>query len=80
MPGAAVARGSDWSTYAYAAGVLNDGGAFRCNAGVASWTPDWLRVRLDIQNDAGEIVGTEIYDVPPFGHVQRLPGGPRDRQ
>jgi hypothetical protein len=71
VPGAAVARAVDWSTYGYAAGVLNDGDFFRCNAGVASWTPDWTRVRLDVQDADGRIVTSEAFDVPPFGHVQR---------
>jgi hypothetical protein len=71
VPGAAVARALNWSTFAYAAGVLNDGANFRCNAGVASWTSDWTTVRLDIQSAVGEIVTSEVFDVPPFGHVQR---------
>jgi hypothetical protein len=77
VPGAAVAQATDWSTFAYTAGVLNDGANFRCNAGVASWTPDWTRVRLDIQSADGEIVTSEIFDLPPYGHVQSrvLPSG-----
>jgi hypothetical protein len=77
VPGATTAGATDWSTFAYAAGILNDGAYFRCNAGVASWTPDWTRVRLDVQNTDGEIVSSEIFDIPPFGHVQRrlLPSG-----
>jgi len=71
VAGAAVAQATDWSTFGYAAGVLNDGNSFRCNAGVASWTPDWTRVRLDIQDADGVIVTSEVFDVPPFGHVQR---------
>lgn len=71
VPGAGISRATDWSTYGYAAGVLNDGEFFRCNAGVASWTPDWTRVRLDIQDADGQIVTSEVFDVPPFGHVQR---------
>ena len=71
VPGASVATATDWLTYGYAAGVLNDGEAFRCNAGVASWTPDWTRVRLDIQDASGQITTSEVFDVPPFGHVQR---------
>ena len=71
VPGAAVASATDWSTYGYAAGVLNDGETFRCNAGVASWTPDWTRVRLDVQDAAGQILTSEVFDVPPFGHIQR---------
>jgi hypothetical protein len=71
IPGAAISSATDWSTFSYAAGVLNDGDAFRCNAGVASWTPDWTRVRLDVQDADGQIVTSEVFDVPPFGHVQR---------
>jgi hypothetical protein len=71
VPGAAISSATDWATFAYAAGVLNDGEAFRCNAGVASWTSDWTRVRLDIQDANGQIVTSEVFDVPPFGHVQR---------
>jgi hypothetical protein len=71
VPGAAISSATDWSTFSYAAGVLNDGDAFRCNAGVASWTPDWTRVRLDVQDADGQIVTSEVFDVPPFGHVQR---------
>ena len=51
--------------------MLNDGEAFRCNAGVASWSPDWTRVRLDIQDAGGQILTSEVFDVPPFGHIQR---------
>lgn len=71
VPGASISSATDWSTYGYAAGVLNDGEFFRCNAGVASWTPDWTRVRLDIQDGDGQIVTSEVFDVPPYGHVQR---------
>jgi hypothetical protein len=77
VPGAAIANGTDWSTLGYLAGVLNDGDAFRCNAGVASWSSDWTRVRLDVQDAEGRILTSEVFDVPPFGHVQRrlLPSG-----
>lgn len=71
VPGVPVAHGTDWSTIGYAAGLLNDGTSFRCNAGVASWAPDWTTVRMDIQDAAGNIVASEVFDVPPFGHVQR---------
>lgn len=71
VPGAAVSTATDWATFAYAAGVLNDGETFRCNAGVASWSADWTRVRLDVQSADGQIVTSEVFDVPPFGHVQR---------
>jgi len=71
VAGAAISSATDWSTFGYAAGVLNDGEFFRCNAGVASWTPDWTRVRLDIQDADGQIVTSEVFDLPPYGHVQR---------
>ena len=71
VPGFVIGRATDWSNFGYAAGLLNDGNAFRCNAGVASWTPDWTRLRLDVQDAAGNIVASEIFDVPPYGHVQR---------
>jgi hypothetical protein len=71
VPGAAITSATDWSTLGYLAGVLNDGDAFRCNAGVASWSSDWTRVRLDVQDAGGGILTSEAFDVPPFGHVQR---------
>jgi hypothetical protein len=77
VPGAAITSATDWATFGYAAGVLNDGEEFRCNAGVASWTSDWTRVRLDVQDADGQIVASEVFDLPPFGHVQRrlVPSG-----
>lgn len=71
IPGRPVISGVDWWTYGYAAGVLNDGVEFRCNAGVASWTPDWTTVGVDVQDAGGSILATETFDVPPFGHAQR---------
>lgn len=71
VPGAGVGRGLDWSTLGYAAGILNDGEFFRCNAGVASWTPDWTTVQLDVQSADGDIEYSETFEIPPFGHVQR---------
>ena len=71
VPGAGVGRGTDWSTLAYAAGILNDGEFFRCNAGVASWTPGWTTVQLDVQSPEGAIEYSEVFEIPPFGHVQR---------
>lgn len=67
-------RGIDWNSYGYAAGILNDGSFFRCNIGVASWTPGWAVVRVDVQDSAGTILASYDLEVPPFGHVQqRLP-------
>lgn len=71
LPGAALLEGTDWLTYGYAAGILNDGSDFRCNIGVASWTPDWTQVAVDLQDSTGAIIDTQIFDLPPFGHLQR---------
>ena len=74
VPGVGVERAGDWSTLAYAAGILADGQHFRCNVGVGSWTPEWTTVRLDVQDSGGAIVTSDYFDVPPFGHTQhRLP-------
>jgi hypothetical protein len=74
IPGADVWSAVDWSSYGYAAGILNDGENFRCNFGVASWTADWTRLQVDVQDSAGNILETLVLEVPPFGHVQdRLP-------
>jgi len=74
VSGAGVERATGWESLAYAAGILNDGRYFRCNVGVASWTAQWTTVRLDIQDSSGSIIGSEYFDVPPFGHVQRRLG------
>ncbi len=71
VAGAGVERAADWESLAYAAGVLNDGRYFRCNVGVASWTAEWTTVRLDTQDADGSILESELFDVPPFGHIQR---------
>ena len=71
VAGAGVGRATDWSSFGYAAGILNDGEFFRCNLGVASWTQDWTRVRVDVQSADGQVLSTEIFEIPPFGHSQR---------
>ena len=71
IPGAALMEGTDWASFGYVTGVLNDGNAFRCNVGVASWTADWTTVQVDVQNSDGVVLNTEVLDVPPFGQVQR---------
>lgn len=74
VSGAQIERATDWDSLAYATGVLNDGQFFRCNAGIASWSAEWVSVRVDLQNEEGSIVNSEVVDVPPFGHTQwRLP-------
>jgi len=71
MPGVPIFQGLDASTLAYTSGIMNDGGDFRANAGVASWTQEWTTVKMDVQDSRGNILGTEVFQVPPFGHVQR---------
>ena len=74
VSGAQIERATDWDSFAYATGVLNDGEFFRCNAGIASWTAEWVSVRVDLQDAGGFIIHSEVVDVPPFGHTQwRLP-------
>jgi hypothetical protein len=70
IPGVDYWRAVDWSSYGYAAGILNDGDLFRCNIGVASWSPGWTVVRVDVQDNAGNILASHELEVPPFGHVQ----------
>ena len=70
IPGFAPAEGTDWDTFGYIGGILNDGTHFRCNAGVASWTSEWVRVHVDVQSANGTILATKVFDVPPYGHVQ----------
>jgi len=71
VPGAALLEGTDWLTLGYTAGILNDGVDFRCNIGVASWTPEWTQVAVDVQDASGAVVDNEVFDLPPFGHLQR---------
>ncbi|MEE4270918.1 MAG: hypothetical protein V2I67_04550 [Thermoanaerobaculales bacterium] len=70
IPGSGTWQGVDWDTLGYAAGVLNDGVAFRCNVGIASWSGEWTSVVVDVQDAAGSIIASESVQVPPFGHVQ----------
>jgi len=70
IPAERIDEGVAWDGLGYLAGVLNDGVAFRCNVGAASWTADWTTVRVDVQDADGAILATEELVVPPFGHVQ----------
>ncbi len=69
IPGRDLSQGVDWWTLGYAAGVISDDW-FRTNVGVASWTGDWITVQADVQDEAGNIIGTQEFNIPPFGHVQ----------
>lgn len=80
IPGASVMEGTDWTSFGYATGILNDENAFRCNFGVASWTSDWTRIQVDVQDADGNVINTEELQIPPFGQVQhrlatRVSGG-----
>ena len=44
--------------------------AFRTNLGVASWTDAMVRVRVDLQDAAGNVVDQRDHWVPPYGHIQ----------
>ncbi len=70
IQGASTWQGVDGATLGYAAGVLNDGLSFRSNVGIASWSADWTSVAVDVQDAAGAIIESVVYDVPPFGHLQ----------
>lgn len=71
IPGLDVWGAVDWTTFGYAAGVLNDGVDFRCNVGIASWSAGWTVVRVDVQDAVGNIIASHDLEVPPFGHVQQ---------
>jgi hypothetical protein len=71
VPGVDVGAGIDWDSYAYAAGILNDGTDFRCNFGAASWTDAWTTLWVDVQDADGGLLATHELEIPPFGHVQR---------
>ncbi len=71
IPGFTITNGTDWWTYGYTTGIINDGWYFRTNIGVFSWSDDWTVVGIDIQDELGNIVATEELDVPPFGHIQQ---------
>lgn len=75
VPGFGLDAGTDWATFAYAAGVHNDGDAFRTNIGVASWTDGETVVRFDVQDELGTVVASQELDIPPFGHVQQRLSG-----
>ena len=74
IPGFPANLGLDRSVLAYMP-QLSDDGDFRTNVGLASWTPEWVTVRFDLQDPAGEIISSHDHRVPPYGHVQwRLEG------
>jgi hypothetical protein len=69
VPGFPANLGLDGTVIAYLP-QLSDDADFRTNLGVASWTNAMVRVRVDLQNAAGEVIDRRDHWVPPYGHVQ----------
>ncbi len=69
LPGVAAHLGLDWSVIAYLPQLTNNAD-FRTNLGVASWTPAWVKVRVELQEASGAVIGSKDHQVPPFGHIQ----------
>lgn len=67
--GVAAHLGLDWSVIAYLPQLTNNAD-FRTNVGVASWTPAWVTVRVELQNSEGSVINRKDHLVPPFGHIQ----------
>lgn len=69
FPGVPAHLGLDRSVIAYLPQLI-DNADFRTNLGVASWTPAWVKVRVELQNPAGTVIQRTDHWVPPFGHIQ----------
>jgi len=69
FPGVPAHLGLDRSVIAYLPQLTNNAD-FRTNLGVASWTPAWVKVRVELQNPAGSVIQSKDHLVPPFGHIQ----------
>jgi len=69
VPGFPANLGLDYSVIAYLP-QLSDDSEFRTNLGVASWTDAMVRVRVDLQDTAGNIIDSRDHWVPPYGHIQ----------
>jgi hypothetical protein len=69
VPGFPANLGLDYSVIAYLP-QLSDDADFRTNVGVASWTDAMVRVRVDLQDAAGNVVDRRDHWVPPYGHIQ----------
>ncbi len=55
---------------------LMDNADFITSIGAASWTNDWVTVRIDLQDTAGNITTSYTSLLPPYGHWQdRIPVG-----
>ena len=69
IPGFPAALGLDTTVMAYMPQVMSNTD-FRTNIGLASWSPESVMVRVDVQDAAGNIVDSTDHVVPPFGQVQ----------
>jgi hypothetical protein len=69
VPGFPADLGLDRSVIAYLPQVSDDS-EFRTNLGVASWTPAWVKVRVDLQDADGRVIDRRDHLVPPYGQVQ----------
>lgn len=61
--------GLDRSVIGYLPQLLDDDD-FRTNLGVASWSSETVTVRIDLQDDAGNILDRRDHSIPPYGHLQ----------
>jgi len=69
LPGFPANLGLDRSVIGYLPQVLDDE-SFRTNLGVASWSDDWVEIRVDLQDPSGNVIDRREHRVPPFGHLQ----------
>jgi hypothetical protein len=75
FPGFPAGLGVDKTVIAYMPQISDDS-TFRTNVGVASWTSGWVTVRVDVQDESGNIIGRHDHLIPPYGHLQwRLEDG-----
>jgi hypothetical protein len=75
IPGFPANLGLDRTVLAYLPQLLEDSDS-RTNVGAASWTDEWVQVRLELQDAAGQIIDRHDTWIPPYGHAQwRLPRG-----
>jgi hypothetical protein len=75
FPGFPAPLGVDQTVIAYMPQISDDG-VFRTNVGTASWTNAWVTVRVDLQDESGNIIGRHDHLIPPYGHMQwRLEDG-----
>jgi hypothetical protein len=75
FPGFPANLGIEYGYIAYLL-QLSDDQQFITSIGVASWTPAWVTVQVDLQDTGGQVVHHYLLTVPPYGHAQdRIPVG-----